>query len=331
MGKSLEKVKLNAVPPPTPGGILFRVGGGFGKNIMATRVAKQIAAEHPLLPLHVQASYPDAFANLDFVQKFYPMGVPLTDFYESHSDFQIVEAEPYNSFDYRCNSEHLVNVWCEKLGVNVPKSVHGIVNLTKQEIKSADLIIEQIKKQSGEKPLVGLQWIGGTSFYNPGEANNPARVQQVRELPQDVAQQICDDLLKAEKIPIIIGLPTEPRLKNAIALLDANGNAFPIRIVLAVISRLDSLIAVDSFAQHAWVALGKKDAVVLWGATRKNSLGYSQNVNLEPAKNCCKYGGGCGRPEMHVGDWEGNAQPWQCPYDSACMNYSAAEIVKKVK
>jgi ADP-heptose:LPS heptosyltransferase len=327
--KKAKVVNLSEVRPNA--GFLLRVSGGFGKNIMATRVAKELHEAYPNLPIHVLASYPDAFANLPFVEKFYHMGQPLPDFYDSHHSFEILDIEPYIAHDYRIGKKHLVNVWCERLGLKAPESPAGVVMFNKQEEKSADMIVTQLKQQTGSKPLIGLQWVGGTSFYNAAEAQNPNRVSMVRELTQENAQKVVDKLIAEQKIPVVIGLPTEPRLQNAVHLLDANGQAFPIRLVLAVISKLDGLIAVDSFAQHAWAAMGKRDAVVLWGATSPEQLGYETNTNIKPAANCCRYGGGCGRPDMHVGDWQGNSTPWQCPYDAKCMDYNAADVVKKVK
>jgi hypothetical protein len=309
-------------------GILFRVSGGLGKNIIATALLKTIRKAHPDVPLHVQASYPDAFVGLDEVAKVYPLGAPSTDFYDLHRDFDVLEAEPYVDHAYRREGEHIVTAWARRLGLKPPASPAGVIRPGKHERKAAKQIMDSIRAQAAGRPIVGFQWIGGTSPYNPAEANNPNRASQVRELPQEVAQGVVDALAKEGVFPVVIGLPTEPRLQNCLTLLDQQGNTFAIRVVFAVLAELAGLIAIDSFAQHAWAALGRSNALVLWGSTRPDNLGYETNANVKPAANCCPTPG-CGRPETHIGDWVGNGTVWVCPHDGACMNYNAADIVKR--
>ncbi|MBF0411049.1 MAG: hypothetical protein HQM10_27160, partial [Candidatus Riflebacteria bacterium] len=52
--------------------ILFRTNGGLGKQIMATAIAAQIKKQYPDSVLHVVTSYPEAFAHLDCVDKYFP-------------------------------------------------------------------------------------------------------------------------------------------------------------------------------------------------------------------------------------------------------------------
>lgn len=247
-------------------GILFRVNGGFGKNIMATAVCRAIKKAHADLPLHVQASYPDAFVGIDEVDRVYPQ-VPSPDFYDLHRDFEILDAEPYAAHDYRRGGEHLVNVRCRRLGIKPPSSPAGTIRLARHEKRAAEQILGAIRQQAAGRKVVAVQWIGGTSTYAPGEAQNPNRVSQVRELQQEVAQSLIDALAADGHFPLVIGLPTEPRLQNCLTLLDGNGQAFPLRVVLAVLALVDGLVSVDSFAPHAWAALGRSHAVVL-GARR---------------------------------------------------------------
>jgi hypothetical protein len=308
-------------------GILLRVAGGFGKNLMATKVAKQLKDKHPKLPLHVQVSNPDAFIGLNFVDKFYPLA-PLMDFYDDHKDFKIYDADPYTNLDYRSGKEHLVNSWCKTYGTKPPESVAGIIRLSKKEKKAAAMIMQNVRNQAQGRKVVGFQYVGGTSFYDPNAALDPIRPTQVRELPVEIAQNIVNGLASAGCMVIQIGLATEQKLENSIQLIGNDGKSFPIRIVLAIIDQLDGLVGIDSFAHHAWAALGKKNAVVVWGATRRETLGYETNINIAPAANCCPTPG-CNRPNGHVGDFVGTGQPWQCPHDAACMDYNAEEIVKK--
>jgi hypothetical protein len=240
----------------------------------------------------------------------------------------MLEAEPYLDHAYRRDGEHLVAAWARRLGVKPPASPAGTLRLARHEIRAARQIMDSIRQQAAGRPIVALQWIGGTSPYNPAEANNPNRASQIRELPQEVAQEIVNGLAKEGLFPVVVSLNTEPRLQNCLTLLDPQGNTFPIRVTIAVLAEVAGLIAIDSFAQHAWAALGRSNALVLWGATKSEGLGYETNVNLRPPANCCPTPG-CGRPETHLGDWLGNGTIWTCPHDAACMGYNSADVVKR--
>jgi hypothetical protein len=314
-------------------GIIFRVGGGFGKCLAATRVAKQIKEKHKDLPLTVQTSYPDAFVGLDFVDAYYPYGAPLPDFYDKHKCYEIAETEPYQDLDYRAGQCHLIDAWCRRLDVAIPEDKTPIIRLSKAEKRAAEMIMGQVRNQAQGRPVVALQWVGGTSYHHQQAALDPLRQTQVRELPQDIAQAAVNDLVAGGAVPVQIGLPTEARLQNVIPLLTQEAQAFPIRVTIACLALCDGALLIDSFAAHAWSGLGKKNAVVVWGATRPKNLGYLNQINLEPAKNCCPVGGGCNRPDMHLGDWVGTGNPWQCPHDGACMgsaSYNGKELAAKV-
>lgn len=298
-------------------GILFRAGGGLGKNIMATAVVRQIRKANPELPIHVQTNHPDAFVELDEVTRVYPL-VPNPDFHDLHRDFEILETEPYQAHGYRRDGEHLVAAWCRRLGLKPPSSPAGTIRVNRFERRAAEQILGQIRQQAAGRKVVAFQWIGSSATV----------ATQIRELPQATAQEIVDELAKNQCFPVVIGLPTEPRLQNCLTLLAGDGQAFSPRIIFAVLASVDGLIAIDSFAQHAWAALGKSNALVLWGATRPENLGYESNVNVKPPANCCPTPG-CNRPETHLGDWVGNGNVWTCPHEGACMNYNAQDVVKR--
>lgn len=314
-----------------PKGIIFRVSGGFGKNLVAIDVARAIKREHPELPLHVQASHPDAFVNLPFIDRVYPM-MASPDFFDIHREFDIIDAEPYVDHGYR-SGEHLAAVWARRAGVSLepakgsPDKFAGPnIRLSRAEMKAAEQIMGQVRNQAQGRKVVALQWLGGTSYHNPGEAQNPNRVSQVRELSKERAQEVVNKLAAKGVLVLVVGLPTEPRLENCIPLLDGNGQGFPIRVVLAVLSLVDGLIGIDSFAMHAWHALGKKGAVIVWGATTPDQLGYPENTNIKPAANACPIVP-CKRPDTHLGDFHGNGSVWSCPNEAACMEHNADDIV----
>lgn len=305
--------------------ILFRTGGGLGRNINATAVVKQIRYKYPDAKIHVQCSYPDVFVGLDFVDRVFPLkAVPY--FYDEHKNFEVLEAEPYLDYDYRNKKAHIVDVWCQKLGLDLPKSKNGIIVVDEQEKNVADTIWTQLKI---DRPMVAFQYVGGTSFYDPNSANDPTRMKHYRDLPYDVAQEIVTALVQKGVGVIQIGLPSEKELQNAIPISKLfNNQVVPARYLFAILNKCQHGLFIDSFAQHAWAALGKKDAVVLWGGTSPVNLGYSENNNLDVGNACNNLH--CGRPDTYLFDFVGNDQLWKCPFNAKCMKFKSNMVVDAI-
>jgi len=90
----------------------------------------------------------------------------------------------------------------------------------------------------------------------------------------------------------------------------------------------NSVIAIDSFVQHAWKAMGKKDGVILWGGTNPVNLGYSENSNLVNKSSCANLH--CNRPNTHMFDFVGNGNYWKCPFGAKCMKFSKERLIKAI-
>lgn len=301
--------------------ILFRSGGGLGKQIVATAVAKAIRDTYPDAELHVQTSYPEAFAGLDFVDKYFPYQ-PVPYFYEGHEDFNVLECEPYLDLGYRQGKKHLIDAWCDGLDLPRPENKSGIVVLDPEEDDIGERFLAEAKK-----PVVAVQFFGGTSYFSPQEANNPLRPQHYRAIKKDVAQKVVHELIDLGFIPIQIGLPTETKLDGCAQL--TQGDVMNPRFVMAILSKCKHAILIDSFAQHAWAALGKKDAVVLWGGTNPNTLGYESNKNISMKSSCSKLH--CGRPNTFMFDFRGNGSPWKCVLNGRCMAFDPNKIIEEFK
>lgn len=299
--------------------ILFRTSGGLGKQICATAVAQQIKFKYPDSILHVQTSYPDCFIGLDFVDKVFPHQ-PQPYFYDEHKEFEILEYEPYIARDYRHNKEHLISVWCKKLGLDVPTNLAGTIVLDEQEINTAN---QMLVPQKLDRPLVAFQYVGGTSLYDPNTANDPTRIKHTRDLSFETATQIVEKMVTAGLAVIQISLPTEKRLEKCIQLPD--NQVISPRFMFAVLKRCDHGVFIDSFAQHAWMALGKKNAIVVWGGTHPKNLGYESNTNIFDTNSCKNLH--CNRPDTFMMDVVGNGQLWKCPYGGKCMKISPDMVV----
>ena len=302
--------------------INWRSGGGLGKQIMATAVLKAFRSQNPDAVIHAMTSYPEAFTGLeDVIDRTYPLSV-VPHFFEDHKDFEVMEVEPYTDIEYRKGEMHLIESWCKMLGIQAPSTLCGVINLVDEERAAAEQFLNQIKL---DRPLVAFQPFGGTSYYSPQEAQNPTRPQHYRELKKETAQAIVNYLVNLGYAVLHIGLPTEPQLQNCLRLSDKD--PMNPRYIFSLLDRCQYGIFIDSFAQHAWAALGKKNAVVLWGGTNPKTLGYPTNVNMVNEESCSFLH--CNRPNTFMFDFGGNGQPWRCVVGGKCMKFDAEAVVKK--
>lgn len=307
--------------------ILFRVSGGLGKNILGTTVIKQLREEFPNAVIHVQASYPRAFTANQHVDRVYGYQTG-PDFREMHQDFEIIAPEPYLDLDYRMKKRHVVDAWCDMAGVKPPTKKAGTITLTSRERDYA----KQRCQRPADKKLIAVQLFGGTSYYSAQEAGNPHQSKQYRDLPRETAQEIVANLAQAGFIVLQIALPTEPQLQGATQIMSLmpNPNEIPDpRLVWACLEQCDALVTVDTQALHAWHALSKSGAIVLWGGTHQNCLGYPDDLNMSN-KECKCPDLHCMRPDGALGDVEGDG-PWVCPRDAECMKFEPGRIIDELR
>lgn len=306
---------------------LFIVNGGLGKNIQSTAVVKALYDKYPDSNIYVMASYPEAFANLSFVKKYFP-NQPMPYFYDEIRDFEIIEYEPYRSVEYSRGRCHIVDAWCKGIGIEAPIEKRGMIELDMHEMNVALSILANLNLPK-DRPLIGFQFQGGTSYYNANDALDMSRIKHYRDLSVQDAQKMVDGLNEAGYIPMQISLPTEPRLERCVQL--DQKNVMNPRIIFALLNQCQGLISIDSFAHHAWAALGKNKAVVLWGGTNPVNLGYTQNTNIVSSrgKECNTLH--CNRPDTYRYDIVGNSRLWTCKHKGKCMQFDPKEVVETLK
>ena len=172
--------------------IIFRTNGGLGKQIMSTAVAKAIKEKYKKSILHVQTSYPEAYNNLEYVDRFFGGNVPY--FYTDHIDFDVLETEIYVDLKYRQGKEHAIETWCRKLNLPKPKEIRGYIELDSQELSIADTIL--MKNKIDANKLIAFQPFGSVSYYNPQVAQDPSRLNTNKNLPVRVAQELVNKLVE---------------------------------------------------------------------------------------------------------------------------------------
>jgi len=219
--------------------IIFHVEGGIGKNIMATAVAEAITKAHPDRKLIVVSSWAAAWVNNPHVERFYLIGgTPY--FFEDYikgKDTWIFKSEPYHHHDFLNGRRYLADIWCEQLGVPYNGELPTIV-LSKNE---KDNMARKLRGFG--KPIFALQTNGG------GPQDYP--VSWVRDVPLSNISEVIEEVNKEYKI-IHIRREDQLEIKGIDFIQTPN-----VRDLFALLDYSHNRLLIDSFAQHACVALDR--------------------------------------------------------------------------
>lgn len=295
--------------------VVFIVEGGIGKNVLATVPLKGIKQKYPDKKIVVVASWPDVFRYHPDVYRFYQIGNSpfVYDDYIKDGKGIICKAEPYCHTDYVNPPEkvrHITDIWCEMLGVPYPDSkTQPYMFFDRNELAWG----EQFVKSKG-KPVMLIQWQGGVN--NP---NGPVVGQNIRTLPPETVSQLAQKYGNKYHI-ISVQNKEQPRV-NGIDVTDMN-----VRSSWMLIPYASIVISIDSMVQHVAAAFNKT-AIVCWGGTNPELLGYPVHVNLR--KRACVTPE-CHRPNTYLFDQDATQNIWRCPHGEICRMYSADEISQQV-
>jgi ADP-heptose:LPS heptosyltransferase len=306
----------------TPEFVVFTDGGGLGKTILSTAVVASISAHYPKSKIIVLTGHPDVYdGNPKVYRVFDPNAVQY--FYSDYikdKDFVFLQSEPYTHWKYLRQEMHLIEAWCDQIGVPCVTKKPEI--FVKQSDKRS---IEQYMKIQGidKDALVLIQWCGGIV---PKEDNAVLGTQlneamHKRSIPKHIAQEIADALKHQGRQVVSLQHQHQEPLDGVATIFDRFG------LIAALIDSCKTFVGIDSFMQHAAAALGKS-GTVLWGATNSDVLGYEMHSNLTRGAVCAEPK--CHRPNSFLLDKTGSGQSWSCPYSEPCLDFVAKDVVEDV-
>lgn len=295
--------------------IVLEVSGGIGRNISATAVVRAIKKAHPTKNIIVLAGAPEVFMYNPNVKRTFNFGNPLY-FYEDFVNDEnfIIKEEPYVHYDYLNKNKHLVECWCDILGVPCD-GVSPDIYLIPSELASAEMHIKEVSKRNKDKPVMLFQWIGGKV---PEKASDDMSTKQAlaamykRSIPYDEACNIAKHLNKDYTVAVVghTNFPDIPLTEKFF---------YPLRNTIALLKYCEGFVGIDSFLQHAAASIQiAKPGVVLWGGTSHKVLGYDIHSNIY--NHGCPLNTPCHRPNSYLFDITPTGGIWECPYGESCMN-----------
>lgn len=270
---------------------VFHLEGGLGKHIAATAVAKCIKNNHPERKLIIVCAYPEAFINLDFIDRVYRIGnTPY--FYNDYikdKDTLIFKHEPYFTTEHIVHREPLIKNWCNLYNLEYNgESPTLVFNLRQQQ--------QAYEKWTRQKPIMVIQTNGG-----PLDSKDQ-KYSWTRDMPYDLACAVADKFRNDYHIIQICKdefnfIPEVEHHKDSMTNMELFG--------LLLLSQKNLLI--DSCLQHAAAALQKK-STVLWIGTSSSIFGYSFHNNIQ-----ANLPDNFTLPDSYLFDYSFDGRPHECP------------------
>jgi hypothetical protein len=285
---------------------IFHIEGGIGKNILATAVVSSLKKADPERNIVVVTAWPQVWFNNPNVYQVYPFG-HTANFYKNYilkKDVKIYKIDPYHTEDYILNKNHLITIWCDLCGVPWDGSA--------PKLYFAPLEIEYLKLKmlnGVDKPIFILHTNGGGANGRP--------YSWYRDLPFQNSKDVVDHFKKDYHI-YQIGYEGQDLIEGC------NRLTLDTREILAAPLISQKRLLIDSFSQHAAVALGVR-SVVCWVGNSPDVLGYNTNINIKPNIDPVydTY------HSSYLEDFDIGGNPVQCPYDRLKI-FDSQEIINKL-
>ncbi len=248
----------------------YIVEGGIGKAVAFSAIIDALVKKDGE-QIQVHTPYPEVFANNPNVKWVFPANQIAYGDERITSAGDIKYCEPYKS-NYLKGNEHLIETYCKLLGVKYSKKMRPKV-YTEYLIEEHDKVK---KEQEISDNYMIVQFTGGQppmdeSLKTPYQSGDPGR-----NYPYWMAQQVVNMLKEdnPDRQILFFGLPNEPQYQNAHKTFMTNFGVWH-----ELLKNAEGFIGIDSSLQHMSQS-AKTNGVVLWGSTRFNQLGYSENTNI---------------------------------------------------
>jgi len=241
---------------------IWHIQGGLGKNIAGTSLVKTIKETFPDRKLIMVTSWTEVYLSNPNVDRVYVLG-QTPHFYEDYiegKDVIISMHEPYNQTAHIKKEKHLIENWCDLMGLEYTNQTPVIVPNYSQETL--------IDLWDRTKPILVIQTGGG-----PMEGQKYP-YSWTRDMPREVAESIVEKFSNNYHI-IQITRPNGYKLEG-VERLDSQLSNMELFSLLVVAQKR---VLIDSSLQHAAAALNLP-STVLWIGTSPKVFGYTLHNNI---------------------------------------------------
>ena len=287
---------------------IWFIQGGLGKNVAATALVKSIKKTHPDRKLIIVCSWPQVFLNNPNIDRVYNAG-NIPHFYEDYiegKDVIIFRHEPYNQTDHITKKKHLVNNWCDLLGIEYKQQQPVLYPNYPQKMTTG--------LWQRTKPIMVIQTGGGPM------QGQKFSYSWTRDMPVEIAKEVVNQYSQEYHI-IQVTRPDGYRL-DGVEIVDqvlSNMELF------ALLVSSKKRVLIDSCLHHAAAAL-QLQSTVLWVGTSPTVFGYNIHKNIIaklPQKASQLIG-------SYLFDYQFENNMHECPYIDVKDMFNIEEILKNI-
>ena len=287
--------------------VVWHIEGGLGKNVAATALVSSVKKKYSDRKLILVVSYPEVFLNHPDIDRVYRVGMTPY-FYNDYIDGKdtvVFKHEPYFQSDHIMRKKHLIENWCELLGIKFEKQLPILYpNMVQQTITY---------NWAREKPTLVLH-------TNGGMLTQDSLYSWTRDMPYAIAQAIVERYSNQYHI-IQVGRDS----RHAVPGAEFVSNSMTNHELFGILVHSTKRVLIDSCLQHAAAAMGLK-STVMWIGTSPKNFGYEMHSNIQakPPKGNVKM------PDSYLFDYAFDGFAHECPYMDVNEMFNIDDIFKSI-
>lgn len=283
--------------------LVWHIEGGLGKNVAATALVSSLKRRYPDRKLILVVSYPEVFLNHPDIHRVYRVGMTSYFYYDyiKDKDTIVFRQEPYYQSDHIMRTKHLINSWCDLLGLEY----EGQTPILFPNMLQRDFMYAWRR----DRPVMVLH-------TNGGAMDQQSLYSWTRDMPYTVAQAIAE---KYSKKYHIIQVCRDER--QAVSGAEVLNRFMTNHELFSLLVSSEKRVLIDSCLQHAAVAL-KLKSTVLWVGTSEKNFGYNIHTNIVSAPPP----GNVKLIDSYLFDYSFDGVAHECPYSDASEMFNTADI-----
>jgi hypothetical protein len=287
--------------------VVWHIEGGLGKNVAATSLISSVKQKYKDRKLILVVSYPEVFLNHPDIHRVYRVGMTsyFYDDFIKDKDTLVFKHEPYFQSDHIMKKKHLIENWCDLLGVKYENQIPILYpNMLQKDI---------VYNWKRDKPTMILHTNGGPLQQN-------TLYSWTRDMPFGIANAIVE---KYSSKYHIIQIGRDPG--HAVPGTEFINVPMTNHELFSTLVLSDKRVLIDSSLQHAAAAMNLK-STVLWVGTSPKNFGYQMHSNIvaKPPKGNVKM------IDAYLFDYSFDGIAHECPYMDANEMFDINDIFKSI-
>lgn len=287
--------------------VVWHIEGGLGKNVAATALISSVKQKYKDRKLILVVSYPEVFLNHPDIHRVYRVGMTsyFYDDYIKDKDTIVFKHEPYFQSEHIMRKKHLIENWCDLLGIKYEKQYPILYpNMIQKDV---------MFNWKRDRPTLILH-------TNGGPLQQDTLYSWTRDMPYGIAQAIAE---KYSNRYHIIQVGRDPR--QAAPNVEFVNMQMTNHELFSMLVLSEKRVLIDSCLQHAAAAM-KMKSTVLWIGTSHKNFGYDLHSNIiaKPPKGNVKM------IDSYLFDYSFEGIAHECPYMDYSEMFDINEIFKSI-